>query len=193
MAQKLNADGWLDLQAYKEVFIDRLFADVAFCFNNQKWLAGGLLLMSAIDVVSGIERSGDKVDTGRHDFIAWADQYLCLEGPEYKLTGVDIYAARCGLLHSYSPNAKLVRDGKAVTLGWVDQCNPPVRSNEDRSLVIASMGHLFEAVLAGAADSMSRINRDESLAILVNARLEQMFRMEKLDAGAAAALSGRTG
>lgn len=177
------------MQAYHEVFVKHVFADIAFCFESKRWLAGGQLLMAAIDILSGLERRADKEESDRHDFIAWANRYLCLAGPEYTLTGTDIYAARCGLLHSYSTSTKLVRQGKAVTLGWLDFCNPPVRASEDGQLVLASLAALFKAVLAGTADSMERINRDEALARLVNARMAHMFRAETLDERTAATLS----
>jgi hypothetical protein len=35
------------------------------------------------------------------DFVAWSERYIHLPGPE-KLTGLDLYGARCGLLHNYS-------------------------------------------------------------------------------------------
>lgn len=178
---KLNADGWLDLPTYKAVFVDHIAADVKFCFQNQRWIGGAQLLMSAIDITAGIERPAAKLDTDRADFIAWADKYLCLSGPEYSLTGLDVYAARCGLLHGYTTNAKLVRKGKAVSLGWVDRMDPPVRANEDKSLVIGSLSALFKAYLSGVADSLKRINGDEALAALVNERLQHMFQAENLD------------
>jgi hypothetical protein len=145
-------------------------------------VAGAQLLMSAIDVASGIERPRDKLDTTRDDFISWADRYLTLSGPEYTLRGVDLYAARCGLLHGYTAQAKLISQGKAVMLGWLDDMMPPVRANEDQSLVLASLAALFVAFNHGLADSISRINRNEELAALVNERMAFMFQASELDA-----------
>lgn len=178
--EKLNPDGWLDLPAYKAVFVDHIAADVKFCFQNQRWVGGAQLLMSAIDIAAGIERPAEKLDTDRTDFIAWRTNISAYPGP-VTLTGLDLYAARCGLLHGYTTNAKLVREGKAVSLGWVDSMDPPVRANEDQSLVIASLSALFKAYLNGVADSLKRINGNEALAALVNERLQHMFRAENLD------------
>ena len=69
---KLNADGWLDLPTYKAVFVDHIAADVKFCFQNQRWIGGAQLLMSAIDITAGIERPAAKLDTDRADFIAFS-------------------------------------------------------------------------------------------------------------------------
>ena len=181
MAAKLNPDGWLDLPLYHAVFVDHIISDIKFCLENKRMAAGAQLLMSAIDIASGIERPREKLDTDREDFIAWADRYLTLSGPEYTLRGVDLYAARCGLLHGYTAQAKLIRQGKAVMLGWLDDMLPPVRANEDQSLVLASLAALFVAFNHGLADSVGRINRSEELALVVNERLAFMFQASDLD------------
>ncbi len=182
MAEKLNPDGWLDLRLYHAVFVEHIISDIKFCLENKRMVAGAQLLMSAIDIASGIERSREKLDTDREDFISWADRYLTLSGPEYTLRGVDLYAARCGLLHGYTAQAKLIRQGKAVMLGWLDDMLPPVRANEDQSMVLASVAALFVAFNHGLADSIGRINRNEELAELVNERLALMFQASDLDA-----------
>lgn len=182
MAKKLNPDGWLDLRLYHAVFIDHITSDIKFCLENKRMAAGAQLLMSAIDIASGLERPREKLDTDREDFISWADRYLTLSGPEYTLRGVDLYAARCGLLHCYTAQAKLIRQGKAVMLEWLDDMQPPVRANADQSLVLASLAALFVAFNHGLADSIGRINRDEELAVLVNERLQLMFQASHLDA-----------
>lgn len=182
MAEKLNPDGWLDLRLYHAVFVEHIISDIKFCFENKRMVAGAQLLMSAIDVASGVERRREKLDADRQDFISWADRYLTLSGPEYTLRGVDLYAARCGLLHGYTAQANLIRQGKAVMLVWVDDMVPPVRANEDQSLVLASLATLFVAFNHGLADSIGRINRNEELAALVNERLAFMFQASELDA-----------
>ena len=182
MAEKLNPDGWLDLRLNHAVFVEHIVSDIRFCLENKRMVAGAQLLMSAIDIASGIERPREKLDTDRADFIPWADRYLTLSGPEYTLRGVDLYAARCGLLHGYTAKAKLIRQGKVVMLGWLDDMVPPVRANEDQSLVLASLAALFVAFNHGLADSIGRINRNEELAVLVNERLAFMFQASKIDA-----------
>jgi hypothetical protein len=181
MAEKLNPNGWLDLRMYHAVFVEHIISDIKFCLENHRMVAGAQLLMSAIDIASGIERPREKLDTDREDFISWADRYLTLSGPEYTLRGVDLYAARCGLLHGYTAQAKLIRQGKAVMLGWLDDMLPPVRANEDQSLVLASLAALFVAFNHGLADSIGRINRNQELAVLVNERLAFMFQASDLD------------
>jgi len=62
---KLNPDGWwLDRPTYKAVFVDHIAADVTFCFQNQRWIGGAQLLMSAIDITAGTEGPAGKPDTG---------------------------------------------------------------------------------------------------------------------------------
>jgi hypothetical protein len=181
MAEKLNSEGWLDLKLFHTVFIEHVVADIKFCTDNKRFIAAAQLLMSAIDTAAGLTRPADCPEATRQEFIEWANRYLRLSGPDYTLTGTDLYAARCGLLHGYTPEAKLVRLGKAAMLGWVDNVTPPVWTNEDHSLVLVSLTDLCVAFAAGLSDTMQRINRDEYLAGLVNGRLGMMFKSEDID------------
>jgi hypothetical protein len=68
------------------------------------------LVFSSIDKMAWL--SCTKVDHDRHDFIAWVEKYF-LPGNPNRLDAVDLYAARCGFLHTGSAESKLYRDGKA--------------------------------------------------------------------------------
>jgi len=54
-------------------------------------------------------------DTSRTVFIEWADKYLRLS-ETLGCTSTDLYAARCGVLHTHSPDSRLEREGKARRL-----------------------------------------------------------------------------
>lgn len=68
------------------------------------------LVFSSIDKMAWL--SSTKIDHDRKDFMAWVDTYL-LPGSPMTLDSVDLYAARCGFLHTGSAESKLFRDGKA--------------------------------------------------------------------------------
>ncbi|WP_019438316.1 hypothetical protein [Pseudomonas putida] len=68
------------------------------------------LVFISIDKMAWL--SSAKVDHDRNDFIAWVEKYF-LPGYPIQLNALDLYAARCGLLHTGSAESKLFRDGKA--------------------------------------------------------------------------------
>jgi hypothetical protein len=59
-----------------------------------------------------LSRGDESIDSTRKDYYDWVKKYL-LPGSKLKGTAADLYAARCGILHSHSPEAKLIREGKA--------------------------------------------------------------------------------
>jgi hypothetical protein len=50
-------------------------------------------------------------------FVRWVDSYL-LPGSPIRCDALDIYAARCGVVHTFTPNSRLYRDGKARRIGY---------------------------------------------------------------------------
>ncbi len=68
------------------------------------------LVFSSIDKMAWLA-SAD-IDHTRGDFIRWVDDYLLPAG-SISFDAIDLYAARCGFLHTGSSESKLFRDGKA--------------------------------------------------------------------------------
>lgn len=56
-----------------------------------------------------------KTISTRKDFIQWVDKYL-LPASDLSATGIDLYAARCALVHTYTSRSKLIEEGKATQL-----------------------------------------------------------------------------
>ena len=73
------------------------------------------LMFAAMDSLAALTRPVDATDTGRTVCTEWADKYL---RPSETLgcTSTDLYAARCGVLHTHSPDSRLEREGKARRL-----------------------------------------------------------------------------
>lgn len=174
-------DGYLNKPLFKKIFVDHICSDIRWAIDAKRELAAAQLLLAAIDTTSGLERPAKQEDTIRQQFIAWADKYLALQGEHYTLAGIDVYGSRRGFLHGYTSQARVVRNGEAKMLSYVDAIDPPVASEREPGLVLVSLRHLFEAYMAGLIDTMKRINQSEELAALVNPRLEMMFCTELLD------------
>ena len=75
-----------------------------------------IVLYSGMDAIASVSRPADAPEAGRH-FIRWCDQYLSVPAP-VPLRGVDIYAARCAVIHSFSASSSLSERGKARLLGY---------------------------------------------------------------------------
>jgi hypothetical protein len=75
-----------------------------------------VLLYSTIDACASLGRPRTRKYVTGADFVSWADQYVLASNAELQCTALDLYAARCGLLHTHAPEAKLIDEGKARTI-----------------------------------------------------------------------------
>jgi hypothetical protein len=92
-----------------------LLESIEDCLAKRRLLPCLILLYSAIDIVSSLE-------PGRASgpaFMAWADNYL-LQGASLPCTASDLYAARCGILHTLSAESNMSRKGTArhIMYAW---------------------------------------------------------------------------
>jgi hypothetical protein len=84
--------------------IGSLLSVVTWCFQNQRILPGLALAYATIDILASLDRADAQQDTTGADFVAWVDAYL-LPGSPLLASATDLYAARCGLLHTYAPQS----------------------------------------------------------------------------------------
>jgi hypothetical protein len=75
-----------------------------------------VLLYSTLDAAAWLDVSGDG-DVTQKGFCSWADRYL-LADSELPCTSLELYAARCGMVHSLTAFSKLSREGRVRTLGY---------------------------------------------------------------------------
>ena len=166
----------LNLTRWKSIFVDHILSDIEWAIDAGRNLAAAQLILSAIDVVSGLERPADKEETSGDIFIRWCDVHLALAGPCHSLTGLDLWGARCGFLHGYTPISKQVRLQRARILAYVDHAENPVMGAEDApNFLIVSLRSLTSLLVQGVSDSMVRLNSDKALGQLANQRMEMMF------------------
>jgi hypothetical protein len=142
-----------------------------------KRLRGALLLIySGMDTMAWIGMDASKEDVDRSDFVTWAEKYIRFDGAE-QLTGLDLYGARCALLHNYAIYSKLSREKKCRAVGYTDKMSPPVRYNPTKSteIVMVSLHHLAEAFFAGLDRFLVDIFADSARRPTAEARLAKLI------------------
>ena len=79
-----------------------------------------VVLYSTIDSIASLSSTHDR-DVTRQDFEGWVNRFL-LPGSKLTCTSTDLYAARCGVLHSFSAYSSIQRRGKArlICYAWGD-------------------------------------------------------------------------
>lgn len=109
-----------------------------------------ILILSAIDAMAYVAMPEGQEEVIKADFVNWAEHYVHFPGPE-QLTGLDLYGARCAMLHSYGVRSRLSREGKCRIVGYMSEANPSVCFNPSVSneLVLVSVPALKDVLFRG--------------------------------------------
>lgn len=89
-----------------------LFHAVKACLDERLWEPGLILFYSVVDALAWLDCPREQADVTRADFMKWVTTYL-LPIPGADCTAADLYAARCGLLHTHTAESKLSRNARA--------------------------------------------------------------------------------
>ncbi len=139
---------------------------IEVALNAECLVSAVALMFAAIDSLSALARPENQQRTTRRDFLDWSDRYL---QPSKSLgcNSLDLYAARCGVLHTYSAESDLEKKGKACRLVYQWKTGPKANATHplpDDAVVIeveALRDVIQQAVRQFLVDSeMDRVTRE---------------------------------
>ncbi|KQC08570.1 MAG: hypothetical protein APR62_04460, partial [Smithella sp. SDB] len=96
--------------------------------ENNCYGSAVILILSGIDSMAFLNMPESQTDVTRTDFIDWVNRYMKFPCKE-KLTGADLYGARCAMLHTYGVVSKMSREGKCRMVGYMSEAVPEIRFN----------------------------------------------------------------
>ena len=88
----------------------------SLCLNQGLPIPAFVLLFSMIDVAAGMH-AGFRTKKSKDRFLAWSAQYV-LASSDICCSAMDLYGARCGLVHSASPDSTVYRRGEAKQIWY---------------------------------------------------------------------------
>ena len=105
-------------------------------------------------------------ESNQASFVRWVDRYLLSDG-SISCAALDIYAARCGVVHAFSADSKLHRDGRAnrICYAW------GIAKAEDLKRASAALGyqdlslHIDDLVIAFRRAVANHLDMIESDAL----------------------------
>jgi len=144
---------------------------IRIAIENNCYGSAVVLILSGIDTMAYIGMPRCREDVLPEDFIKWAERYVKFPCAN-QLSGIELYGARCGMLHSFSTRSKLSRKGKCRQVGYADRCVPEVVCNSNLSgeLVIVSIEGLAKAFFDGMDRFLVDLYEDKEKAMLADTR-----------------------
>jgi len=160
--------------------IKDLLTAIEGCLNKQLIAPSLLLLYAGIDIMAWLDRPESHADVKRADFINWVENYL-LPGSGLVCNALDLYAARCALLHSYAAESPLSRQGdaKQIFYAWGSARAEDLQRLVDfvgtHSAVAVHVNELLKAFRVGVERFEKALSHDSQHATLVYHRATKFF------------------
>lgn len=163
--------------------LDRVFQQIResadMLLANELSLPTLILIYSIIDTLGWVNRPAAKDSSDRHDFMAWVNDFL-LPASGISATAEDLYAARCGVVHSHSFESTMSRMGKArrilYSYGRADhRILEQLAANHAATDVALKIETLIAALDAGFAKFKAALATNPAHAQLVDERAAKKF------------------
>jgi hypothetical protein len=137
-----------------------------------------MLVYSAIDIAAGLA-GADSEPSGRKGFAKWVNRYIA---PQQTLScsAVDLYGARCGLVHGFSPVSGLSQKqvAKRIVYALGDSEADKLRrvnSLGQMDYLVIHAGDLIKAVRTGVEAYLGEVAGNPILLKAVNRKAASVF------------------
>jgi hypothetical protein len=94
---------------------DELLGSIATLLETHRERSALILLYAGVDILGALDSDGEAT---RQSFVTWADRYMT---PATKLgcDALELYSARCGLIHALTPETRLTKEGRTRRFAYV--------------------------------------------------------------------------
>lgn len=147
---------------------------IRVALENDCFDSAVILILSGIDAMAYLAMPASQEDVTRSDFVRWVERYIKFPCKE-QLTGLDLYGARCAMLHNYGVASDLSRKGKCRQVGYMDKSVPEVcyAPNVSRDMVLVSVPALADVFFSGVDKFLVDLFLDKKKAPIAEQRLKK--------------------
>ena len=153
------------------VLLDGICGDIRFALKHGRNRAALILIFSGIDAMASLEKNGGKNDVGER-FENWINDYM--QFSEWPEAGLELYGARCGILHTYGPISNLFEKGQVRLIGYTTGGGRDVMQSEE--LVLVSVEGLAFQFFRGIARYLETLVSEPTKRAKAAPRIQQMCR-----------------
>jgi hypothetical protein len=157
--------------------VSRLVAEINRCEAGGATTAAVAMAFVCIDTMAFLSLPPENDKQGRADFIDWVDAYLKgHEDQPYQYRGLDVYGARCALLHAFGSEADYHQQyPNAKMFGYHDGGKHAYDPAQDEHLVIIGTASFLNDVVHGVGAFCEACKADAELRARVESRLPKVL------------------
>ena len=157
--------------------ITGLLAEIKRCEAAGATSAAVAMAYNCIDTMAFLSLPAGQDKQGRSDFIAWCDKFLRGHDDQpYQYRGLDVYGARCALLHAFGSEADFhEKNTDAKKFGYHDGGKHAYDPEQDERLVIIGTASFVNDVTHAVGEFVDACKTDADLRTRVEGRLPQVL------------------
>lgn len=127
----------------------QMFVGIDLCLAQNLQFPTLTLIYSVIDSLAWITY-GDK----KNSFTSWVDEYM-YKGKKLAATSLDLYSARCAILHRLTPDSRLTNEKKASIIAYAwgnddsELLNQSIIYSNYQNLKVIHINDLYESLRLG--------------------------------------------
>jgi hypothetical protein len=161
-----------------DVNLAQHLAAIRLCLQHHLRIPALVLIYVGMDVMASLSQR-NKEQADRHDFVFWSEKYMNCAA-RLGVSGLDLYAARCGVLHTYTSESRLSRrrDARRIFYTWGN------KTSDEPNAVLHALGFAekmvkIEDLLCAFEDGIDAfwtvLDDRPDLAALVRSRAQKFF------------------
>ena len=159
----------------------KMMSAIQICINQNLVIPALVLIYAFIDSVSWMDDPIDDEKKGASRFQKWVNDWM-LKGRNLSWTAEELYAARCGLLHTLTPDSSLSKNKGIRQIGyaWGKADLRPLEENArirgvDKNFAFIHLRDLFESFKLGLVNYLDQTLKDEKKAEIFKKKAAQHF------------------
>ena len=145
------------------------------CLDRECLVSSVTLIYAMIDALAALTRPMTEAKTSGAIFRDWVKDYMSHK--ELGCTPTDLWGARCGVLHLYSPESDYSLQGRANRLYYQWSQGPAANSSVDlpKGSLTINIEDLFASAVAAADRFADAADNDSSVGNSVKHHLQQLL------------------
>ena len=163
---------------YMDVIHDSICCDIKKAYTSGVFAGAVILTLSAIDAMAFLSMPLDTKEVHRKDYIAWINKYMKTDPSQsYQYNGVDIYGARCGIVHRYGVRSRLSESGQCKIFAYHTNPDHIYNPEKNNNMVIISIKRLTNDFYRAVGRFLEDILQDKDLKARADSRITSLFRL----------------
>lgn len=150
------------------------------CRENGLIMPALVITYVTIDIMATLNRPAGKTKVTRQDFIDWVDTYI-IPHLNSNCNAIDLYSARCGVVHSSIAESDFTKGGSAKKLiySWGNKPSTDLQDLVDQSkksdITVVDFDDLLDSLKKGFTEFSASAFSDKELNNRVSSRADLLF------------------